>query len=139
MSTMEWLLLGISFALILACGVFGAAEYSLVAVDRASVEKSAAAGDRRARGVMSALRTLSTQLSGAQIGVTLTNLAIGFLAEPALSKLLAPLMEHVGIADAWVSIVSVALAVSIATVLTMILGELVPKSSALPSRCGLLC
>ena len=140
MSTMEWLLLGISFALILACGVFGAAEYSLVAVDRVSVEKSASAGDRRARGVMAALRSLSTQLSGAQIGVTLTNLAIGFLAEPALSVLLAPVMERIGIADAWVSIVSVALAVAIATVLTMILGELVPKKLgiAIPMRVALL-
>jgi len=127
MAFMEWLLLGISFALILACGVFGAAEYSLVAVDRTAVEKSAAAGDRRARGVLAALRTLSSQLSGAQIGVTLTNLAIGFLAEPALSTLLTPSLKALGIPAGLVPIVSVTLAVAVATVLTMILGELVPK------------
>src|SRR4051812_24346246 len=60
---MEWLLLGISVALVLACGVFGAAEYSFVAVDRAAVEKAASEGDRQAQGVRTALRSLSTQLS----------------------------------------------------------------------------
>ena len=72
----------------LSCGVFGAAEYSLVTVDRATVERAADSGDKRAQGTLAALRTLSTQLSGAQLGITITNLAIGFLAEPAIGKLL---------------------------------------------------
>ncbi len=127
MAFMEWVLLGISLALILACGVFGAAEYSLVAVDRTTVEKAVESGDRRARGVLAALRTLSTQLSGAQIGVTLTNLAIGFLAEPALATLLAPPLTALGLPSGWVPVVSVTVAVVVATILTMILGELVPK------------
>ena len=88
MGGMEWLLLAISVGLVLACGVFGAAEYSFVAVDRAAVERAANEGDRQAQGVRTALRSLSTQLSGAQIGVTLTNLVIGFLAEPAIATLL---------------------------------------------------
>ena len=96
MALMEWLLLAISVGLILACGVFGAAEYSFVAVDRSAVEKAASEGDRRAQGVRSALRSLSTQLSGAQIGVTLTNLVIGFLAEPAIASLLDGPLEAAG-------------------------------------------
>jgi CBS domain containing-hemolysin-like protein len=70
MVAMEWVLLGVSAVLVLACGFFGAAEYSFVAVDRSSVERAANAGDRGAVGVRSALRTLSTQLSGAQVGTT---------------------------------------------------------------------
>ncbi len=85
MGAMEWLLLGVSVALMVVCGVFGAAEYSFVAVDRAAVDRAASSGDRAALGVRKALRSLSTQLSGAQVGVTITNLVIGFLAEPAIA------------------------------------------------------
>ncbi len=124
---MEWLLLAVSVGLIVACGVFGAAEYSFVAVDRAAVEKAANDGDRLAQGVRTGLRKLSTQLSGAQIGVTLTNLIIGFLAEPAIAALLDDPLTAVGVPDAAVPGVSVALGLSLATVATMIFGELVPK------------
>ena len=87
MGAMEWLLLAVSLALVLVCGLFVAAEFALVTVDQADVERAAAAGDRGAAGVLVALRTLSTQLSGAQVGITVTNLAIGFLAEPAIAEL----------------------------------------------------
>ena len=124
---MEWLLLGISVGLVLACGVFGAAEYSFVAVDRAAVEQAAAAGDRQAQGVRTALRSLSTQLSGAQVGVTLTNLVIGFLAEPAIASLLDGPLTSLGVPEAAVPGVSVTLGLVLATIATMLFGELVPK------------
>jgi CBS domain containing-hemolysin-like protein len=124
---MEWLLLAISVGLVLACGVFGAAEYSFVAIDRSAVEKAAGEGDRQAEGVRQALRTLSTQLSGAQIGVTLTNLVIGFLAEPAIAGLLETPLESAGVSRGAVPGVSVALGLTLATVATMLFGELVPK------------
>jgi CBS domain containing-hemolysin-like protein len=127
MVPMEWLLLAISAGLVLACGVFGAAEYSFVAVDRSAVERAAGEGDRQAEGVRQALRTLSTQLSGAQIGVTLTNLVIGFLAEPAIASLLESPLSAVGVPDGVVPGISVALGLTIATVVTMLFGELVPK------------
>ena len=63
----EWLLLLLSVSLMFACGVFVAAEYAFVTVDRATIERAAAAGDRSAAGTLKALRTLSTQLSGAQL------------------------------------------------------------------------
>jgi len=128
---MEWLLLGISVALVLACGVFGAAEYSFVAVDRAAVEKAAESGDRQAQGVRSALRSLSTQLSGAQVGVTLTNLAIGFLAEPAIASLLETPLTTFGVPEGAVPGIAVTLGLVLATVATMIFGELVPKKLAI--------
>jgi len=127
MVLMEWLLLAISVGLVLTCGVFGAAEYSFVAADRAAVDRAAADGDRQAVGVQLALRSLSTQLSGAQIGVTLTNLVIGFLAEPAIASLLETPLTAAGVPDGAVPGVSVTLGLVLATVATMIFGELVPK------------
>lgn len=131
MSAMEWVLLAVSLALVLACGVFGAAEYSFVAVDRAQVDRAAADGDRAAEGVRRALRHLSTQLSGAQVGITLTNLAIGFLAEPALATLLEPGLRTIGIPNGAVPSVSVTLGLVLATIVTMLFGELVPKKVAI--------
>ena len=88
-----WILLAVSLLLIAACGVFVAAEFSFVTVDRSRVEQLAAEGDAGAKGVLTALRSLSTQLSGAQVGITVTNLAIGFLAEPAIADLISPPLE----------------------------------------------
>ncbi len=81
-------LLGVSLLLVAACGLFVAAEFSFVTVDRAQVERAAAAGDASAEGLLRGLRSLSTQLSGAQVGITITNLAIGFLAQPAIAELI---------------------------------------------------
>ena len=92
----DLLLLALSLLLIAACGVFVAAEFAFVTVDRAQVDRDAEAGDHAAQGVQSALRSLSTQLSGAQVGITVTNLAIGFLAEPAVSHLIRGPLESAG-------------------------------------------
>ncbi|MGI9156931.1 MAG: hemolysin family protein [Marmoricola sp.] len=128
---MEWVLLAVSVALMLTCGLFGAAEYSLVTVDRAAVERAASGGDRSAEGVRAALKSLSTQLSGAQIGVTLTNLVIGFLAEPAIAALLEGPLGSVGVPERWLPGIAVAVGLVLATIATMLFGELVPKKIAL--------
>src|SRR3954452_20114007 len=121
-----WMLLAVSLLLIVLCGVFVAAEFSFVTVDRSRVEQLAAEGDSGARGVLAALRTLSTQLSGAQVGITITNLAIGFLAEPAIADLIAPPLESADVPDAWVRPMAVGLGLALSSTLTMIFGELVP-------------
>ena len=126
-----WALLGISLLLILACGVFVAAEFSFVTVDRSRVDQEAAGGDTGAQGVQRALRSLSTQLSGAQVGITITNLAIGFLAEPAISEIVDGPLEAAGLPANAVGPVAVALGLGVSTVLTMIFGELVPKNLAI--------
>jgi CBS domain containing-hemolysin-like protein len=103
---------------------FVAAEFSLVTVDRAAIEQQAQAGDRTARTVRRALRELSFQLSGAQLGITLAALLTGYLAEPALSRLLHPLLgDH--------RTLTYAGALIIATLFSMLFGELVPKNAAL--------
>ncbi len=127
----ELLLLAAALLLILACGVFVAAEFAFVTVDRTDVERAAAEGSRRAEGVRSALGELSTQLSGAQVGITLTNLAIGLLAEPAIAELVRPGLEAIGMPEASVTPVAVTVGLVLATVLTMIYGELVPKNLAI--------
>ncbi|MEJ7633757.1 hemolysin family protein [Aeromicrobium sp.] len=127
----EWLLLATSFLLMLACGVFVAAEFSFVTVDRATIEREAEAGDKGAQGTLLALRSLSTQLSGAQLGITITNLVIGFLAEPAIGGLLHDPLEALGLDDGAVRGFSYAIAVVLSTVVTMLVGELVPKNLAL--------
>ncbi len=116
--------------LTLGTALFVAAEFSLVTVDRADVETRARAGDRRARGVRHALRTLSFQLSGAQLGITITTLLTGYMAEPALARLIRPLVSS-GLGEQVATGVAIASALVVATVLSMLFGELVPKNAAI--------
>ena len=96
MTTALMLLLGI----VLTAGtfVFVSAEFSLVAVDQAVLEKKAEEGDRGAASVLRATRTLSTQLSGAQVGITLTTILLGYTTQSALAELLEDLLGSVGLA-----------------------------------------
>lgn len=128
---MEWISLLLAILLILACGLFVAAEFALITVNRNEVKNAADRGDRRAAGVLKGMSTLSTQLSGAQLGITLTNLGIGFLAEPAIAALLDGPLESAGLSEAVARSVSIGLALVLATILTMVFGELVPKNLAI--------
>ncbi|MGI9027700.1 MAG: hemolysin family protein [Candidatus Saccharimonadales bacterium] len=132
----EILLIVIGLLLVLACGVFVAAEFAFVTVNRARIERMAEAGDVGATGVREGLRTLSTQLSGAQVGITITNLAIGFLAEPAVAELLRGPLGSLGLNGAAITTVALVLAISVATIVTMLFGELVPKNLAIAHPIG---
>ncbi len=135
---MAWLLLVLALLLVAACALFVAAEFSFVTVDRASVDRLADDGDTRAKGLQEGLASLSTQLSGAQLGITVTSLVIGFIAEPSIATLLRPPLSSFGWSESTVSAVAVALALIIATGVSMVLGELVPKNWAIsePMRVG---
>jgi CBS domain containing-hemolysin-like protein len=126
-----WLLLAGSLLLVVAAGVFVAAEFSFVTVDRSKVARAAEDGDASAAGVLKALRSLSTQLSGAQVGITITNLAIGFLAEPAVSRLIHGPLERLGLPEGAVEPIAVAIGLTLSAVVTMIFAELVPKNLAI--------
>lgn len=134
----EIALLLLVVALIAANAVFVAAEFSFVTVDRASVERRANAGDARARGLLLGLRSLSTQMSGAQFGITVTSLVVGFIAEPAIAELLLGPLSSLGIPAAAALPISLTLALVIATATQAIFGELVPKNWAIsePMRVG---
>lgn len=128
---MDALLILLTLALIAAGAGFVAAEFALITVPRAAVEQQAAAGDKRSKGVLAALRKLSTQLSGAQLGITVTNLLLGWLSEPAIARLLRPVLDNLGIPEAQARPLSLTLALVLVTVTTMIFGELVPKNLAI--------
>ncbi|MFJ2772628.1 hemolysin family protein [Streptomyces sp. NPDC087300] len=128
--TASLLLLGAAFLLILANGFFVAAEFGLVTVERPDAEKAAADGDRRARTVVGALKELSFQLSGTQLGITITSLVVGMLAEPALAHLLAGPFTAAGIPGGAVGGVSVVVGMLLASAVQMVIGELVPKNWA---------
>jgi CBS domain containing-hemolysin-like protein len=107
--------------------VFVAAEFSLTALERSTVDANARSGGRRDKLVQRAHKTLSFQLSGAQVGISITTLITGYLAEPLLAELLKPVfaamsMQH-GLADG----LSLGLALLIATSVSMVFGELVPQ------------
>ncbi|MEV7992770.1 hemolysin family protein [Streptomyces sp. NPDC086077] len=128
--TLPLLLLAAAFLLILANGFFVAAEFGLVTVDRPDAEKAAAEGDRRAHRVVESLKELSFQLSGTQLGITITSLVVGMLAEPALAALLDGPLTAVGIPEGAVSGVAVAIGMLLASAVQMVVGELVPKNWA---------
>lgn len=118
-------------ALTAGTAMFVAAEFSLTALERTVVDAHARDGDLRARQVQHAHRTLSFQLSGAQLGITLTTLITGYLAEPVLARFLLPLFDAIGVPDASAGGLSLAVALILATSLSMVYGELVPKNLAI--------
>jgi len=118
-----------ALVLVAANAFFVAVEFSLVAADRTQVELDAARGDRRATLVARALSRLSFHLSGVQLGITLSSVILGFLAEPAVAKLLRPVLDGV-LSPGAARTVSLALALAIATVVQMVVGELIPKAVA---------
>ncbi|MEG0589927.1 hemolysin family protein [Aurantimicrobium sp.] len=127
----EWLAFAAGLVLTVGTGFFVAAEFALVNLDRPELE---AQRDRGVRGLgltIKALTITSTHLSSAQLGITLTTLLTGFLMEPALSALLFQPLSALGWNEAIIRTVAGISAVVIATVLSMIVGELVPKNFAL--------
>lgn len=127
----ELFLLFISIVLVIACGLFVMAEFALITVNRSTVERLAEKGDHKAKSVLSAITSLSTQLSSAQVGITISNLAVGFLAEPAIAYFLKPPLQAVGVSPDYISHISLLLGIVIATVFTMLFGELIPKNFAI--------
>ena len=124
-------MLGVGLLLTIGTGLFVASEFALVNLDRADLEARQAAGESRLSLTISALRITSTHLSSAQLGITLTTLLTGYTMEPAISNLLAPVFDAWGIPSGVSRPLAAIIGVSIATVFSMIIGELVPKNFAL--------
>ncbi|MFM9493620.1 hemolysin family protein [Streptomyces galilaeus] len=125
--------LGLLAVLVLTAGTgyFVAQEFAYVSADRLALAREAEAGDRRAARALKVLERLSFMLSGAQLGITVTGLIVGFIAEPSVSALLEPALTGIGIPEGAVGGISVVLAFTAATVVQMVLGELAPKNLAL--------
>src|SRR5690348_17492568 len=115
--------------LILTAGtaVFVSAEFSLTALERSTVDANARSGGRRDQLVQRAHRTLSFQLSGAQVGISITTLITGYLAEPLVAHLLEPLFAATSLSPEVSGGLALALALLIATSVSMVFGELVAQ------------
>ena len=127
----EWLLVGFGVLLTLGTALFVAAEFSIVTLDPGAVDRQTAPDDRRGRSVRKAVGRLSTQLSGAQVGITLTTILVGYTTQPALATLLRVPISTTPLARGAVAGVAGALSVILVNAFSMLFGELVPKNMAL--------
>lgn len=112
-------------------GLFVAAEFSLIAARRTRIEQLAEEGDRRARAALVAMQNIPLTLSGAQLGITVTSLGLGLIAEPAVAHLIEGALEPFDIPSGLLHTISFALALTIVVYLHMVVGEMVPKNLAL--------
>lgn len=113
-------------------GVFVAVEFAMTGLERSTIDEHARTkGDGTAKLVQKAHGQLSFLLSGAQLGITITTLATGYLAEPILAKFFNPLLELMGLSEAAAMPIALVLSLIVATVLSMVFGELVPKNLAI--------
>jgi len=127
----EWLLLCLGVLLTIGTGLFVASEFSLINLERTELESRRTRGERGLSPTITALKRTSTHLSGAQLGITLTTLLTGFLAEPSLTVLL-----EAGLLGEWfkgptLHAISLTVSLVIATLFSTLIGELVPKKLAL--------
>ena len=113
-------------------GFFVALEFALVGSRSSRLEPLAAEGDRSAARALSAMRDLSVQLAGAQLGITIASLLLGMIGEPAVAHLLSMPIEHVPrLPDSWVHPIASIVALLIVVFAHMVFGEMVPKSITL--------
>ena len=123
--------LGLILALTLATAYFVAQEFAYVAADRSRLAHEAREGDAAARRALQVTERLSFTLSGSQVGITVTVLLIGYLAEPYLGRGLAELLGVTGMAPGASLAVSLTVTLVLSTVVQMVLGELAPKNLAI--------
>jgi CBS domain containing-hemolysin-like protein len=119
------------FLLTAATGYFVAQEFAFVAADRARLTQAADQGDLAARRALRVIGRLSFMLSGAQLGITMTTLVVGFIARPALAELIEPLLRVLGVPLGATGAIALATGFVLATLIQMVLGELFPKNLAL--------
>src|SRR4051812_3614156 len=132
MSVLYTVLALLAFVILTAgTAVFVSAEFSLTALERSTVDANARSGGRRDKLVQRAHRTLSFQLSGAQVGISITTLITGYLAEPLVAHLLKPAFTALSLSSGVADGLALALALLIATSVSMVFGELVAQYLAI--------
>ena len=131
--------LGLSALLLMANAFFVGAEFALISARRTAIEPKALEGSRAATVTLGAMERVSLMMAGAQLGITMCSLGLGYLGEPAIAHLLEGPFEAAGVPEALVHPVSFAIALSLVGFLHVVLGEMVPKNIALagPDRTAL--
>ncbi|HEX7462820.1 MAG TPA: hemolysin family protein [Dermatophilaceae bacterium] len=132
----EWLLVLAGVGLTFGTAVFVAAEFAFVALDKTAVQKAIEQGDVAAKPVLASLRQLSTQLSASQVGITVTTLILGYLAQPSLGKLLRTPLTAAHLPTSAIDPSATALALLIATLFSMLFGELLPQFLGISAPLG---
>lgn len=127
----EWYLLALGVVLTIGTGFFVASEFSLINLERTELERRRDQGERGLSPSIRALKRSSTHLSSAQIGITVTTMLTGFLAEPSLAKILEPALAFLNLEESTLEGISLALSLVLATVFSFLVGELIPKNLAI--------
>lgn len=123
--------LAIGALTLLTNAFFVGAEFALISVRRSQIEPRAQQGEKRARMTLWALEHLSAMMATAQLGITVSSLVLGAVAEPAIAHLLEPVFEAVHVPHGLVHPIAFVIALTLATYLHMLIGEMVPKNIAL--------
>src|SRR5215217_3743062 len=127
------LLLGVLvvMAITVITGYFVAQEFAFMAVDRSALAARAGAGDAAAKRALTVTRRTSFMLSGAQLGITVTGLLVGYVAEPLIGESLGAMLGGINV-PAGVSVgIGAVLALLFSTLVQMLFGELFPKNLAI--------
>ena len=127
----DYLLLAFGIVLTIGTGLFVASEFAIINTDRVELETLKSGGQKGLDLPIKAVGKTATHLSSAQLGITLTTLLTGYVMEPSVSRLISPGLVSLGLDEDSVPAVSVFLAMVIATLLSFLVGELVPKNMAL--------
>ena len=138
---MSWWHLLVAVALLVANAFFVWAEFALIAVRRTRIEQLAGEGNTRARVALRSIREVSLVLAGAQLGITMASVGLGFVAEPALAHAIEAAIEPwAELPPAVLHAVSFVVALNVVVFFHMVLGEMVPKNVAIsePERSALL-
>ncbi len=119
---------------------FVGAEFAMISVRRSQIEPRAREGHRRARITLWGIEHISQVMATAQLGITVSSLVLGAVAEPAIAHLLEPGFEAAHVPHALVHPIAFVIALAVATYLHMLIGEMVPKNIALaaPTQTALL-
>ena len=122
--------------LLIANGFFVAAEFAFTASRKEVIEKI---GTRPAKAALGAMRELSDTLAGAQVGITLATLLLGFVAEPSVARLLEVLFGWIPIPSNVLHSIALVIAILMVVFLHMVIGEMAPKNIAIsrPERLAL--
>jgi CBS domain containing-hemolysin-like protein len=119
---------------------FVGAEFALVSARRTEIEPRAESGSRAAKITLGAMENVSLMMAGAQLGITICSLGLGYIGEPAVAHLIEPLLHDVGIGESLLHPIAFAIALLIVVYLHVVVGEMVPKNIALagPDRSALV-
>lgn len=130
----------LALALLISNAFFVGAEFSLVSVRRSAIEPLAAAGSKQALRTLRALENITLLMAGAQLGITLSSLGLGAVAEPAIARLLEGPFHDLQVSEALLHPISFAIALLVTVFLHVVIGEMVPKNIALarPERSALI-